>query len=264
VIFCFSNLRKNRWRALPVLAILLAVVIAVLVVPRLAEAQWQVPDKTRPAYEVYKNLKLFHDDRVSVAWLERTMNNLNKYLGVECTHCHEQDNWAKDDLSEEQVHAREMLPKMWDLSGWANTDLFNPEDLKGPACWTCHRGSTKPAINPPKGWGSILPDNPEPSPFVEDDRPAREVYKNLKIFGHRPANRIGMFMRVMSAALGVGCEHCHVKSDWASDQKKAKRIARKMDGFMVSISDKYFEGKGGPTCWTCHRGSTEPEIRPAN
>jgi len=27
-----------------------------------------------------------------------------------------------------------------------------------------------------------------------------------------------------------------------------------------SIQSNYFEGKPGPTCWTCHRGSVQPEF----
>ena len=103
----------------------------------------------------------------------------------------------------------------------------------------------------------------EPGPFSNEDRLAGEVYKNIKIFGRLPAARLGRVMPVIKAGLGVECSHCHVEGDWASDEKEPKQIARNMFGLRGAISQKYFEGKGGPACWTCHRGSAQPEIRPA-
>ena len=239
-----------------------AVGLALLVLTgvSLLAVAWQEKkvDKSRPAYEVYKNLTLFHDERVSVAWLDRTMQNLNKYLGVECTHCHEQDNWAKDDLSKEQMHAREMMTtKMFPMVGVIRQDYF--EGKGGPTCWTCHRGSTKPEQRPEKPFHPKIPD---PSPFRNEDQSAGQVHKNLKIFKEFPARLMERVMTGFSRSLGVECVHCHVEGKWESDEKELKQMVAKMIELRNWIQTKYFDGQRIPTCWTCHRGSNKPEMRP--
>jgi hypothetical protein len=222
------------------------------------EAQ-QKPD-TRPAGEVYKNLKMEILQRAPVARVDRIMQVMNKVLGVECVHCHEQDNWAKDDLSEEQMHARKMMvAKMFPMVMSINQTHF--EGKGGPTCWTCHRGSTKPEGSPADGWKPRPA--PEPSPFKSGEGTAGEVYENIKVFQQMPAARLSSVMGVLTAALGVKCTHCHVKGDWASDKKEPKQTARKMFAMRGAIQAKYFPDKRGAlSCWTCHRGSTEPEKNP--
>ena len=221
--------------------------------------QEPVVDKSRPAYEVYKNLKLFRDDRVSVARLDRFMEMINQVLGVECTHCHAQDEWHREDIEPEKVKARETLPKMWLMVGEINTEHF--PDGGGPTCWTCHRGSTKPEGRPAGGWKPHAA--PEPSPFSTKEGPAGEVYKNIQVFQRRTAAQLQSTMGILTANLGVDCTHCHVEGDWASDEKEPKQTARKMYLMRSAIRDKHFDGERAITCWTCHRGSTKPETSPA-
>ncbi len=213
----------------------------------------------QPASEVYKNLKMDLFRNMSVARVDRVMKVMNTVLGVECTHCHEQDNWAKDDLNKEQMHAREMMStKMFPMVGAIGRDHF--EGKGGPTCWTCHRGSTKPEGSPPDGWKRHPA--PEPSPFKSGEGTAGEVYENIKQFQRMPAAQLQGIMGIMTAALGVDCTHCHVKGDWASDEKEPKRMVRKMFAMRSAIQAKHFEGKNVLTCWTCHRGSNEPERNP--
>lgn len=106
----------------------------------------------------------------------------------------------------------------------------------------------------------------------DDTRPAPEFYKNIQIFKTTPANQIVGIMKYFTRALGVRCEHCHVTSlgnqipgfgAFSKDDMEAKKRARKMLEMVGEINPKYFtEAKKGPTCWTCHRGSTKPEIDP--
>jgi hypothetical protein len=106
----------------------------------------------------------------------------------------------------------------------------------------------------------------------DDTRPASEVYKNIQIFKATPANQVLGIMKYFTRALGVRCEHCHVTSPgnkipgfgaFSRDDMEAKKRARKMLEMVGEINPKYFsEAKKGPTCWTCHRGSTKPEIDP--
>lgn len=105
----------------------------------------------------------------------------------------------------------------------------------------------------------------------DDTRPAEEVYKNIQILKGMPANQLVAVMKSFTRALGVRCEHCHVTAPgsdipgfgaFSKDDLQAKQTARKMLGMVGSIQRDFFDGKQGPVCWTCHRGSTKPELEP--
>jgi len=69
-----------------------------------------------------------------------------------------------------------------------------------------------------------------------------------------------MAMSIFAAALGVGCEHCHVLGRWDSDEKPAKVTARLMLEMFNEIP-RYFDESQQPImqCYTCHQGSPKPE-----
>jgi photosynthetic reaction center cytochrome c subunit len=93
---------------------------------------------------------------------------------------------------------------------------------------------------------------------------AQQAPKNLKVLTpqeYRP------LMQTYVVALGVGsqggCNFCHVQ-DRSSDENPKKDIARKMITMVKEINAK-FPPEGAKvfvTCYTCHRGKTEPEIAP--
>jgi hypothetical protein len=66
-------------------------------------------------------------------------------------------------------------------------------------------------------------------------------------------------MQAYSGSPGVGCDHCHVVVDWASDQKPARPMARRMFNIRTEMQDEFFEGRQALTCWTCHRGQPRGE-----
>ena len=84
-------------------------------------------------------------------------------------------------------------------------------------------------------------------------------------------------MHSFENALGVQCEHCHVKGNFASDDKPQKETARKMIVMARDLNAKYFTHESGSepaaasataakmhvTCFTCHHGSVEPMTAPA-
>lgn len=99
----------------------------------------------------------------------------------------------------------------------------------------------------------------------KEDLPAKDVYKNLKIdqIKNMPASRVISIMRIAFAnSLGTDCMHCHVKDDWASDEKKQKDITRGMWQLMGETSAKVKEITGNETafvnCTICHSGSIIP------
>jgi hypothetical protein len=90
---------------------------------------------------------------------------------------------------------------------------------------------------------------------------ARTPPKNLKVLD--PAT----FMQTMQTfvpSLGLedkgGCNFCHVADDRSSDAKQEKVMARMMLEMVKDINARFPDGKQHVTCWTCHRGSTEPEM----
>ncbi len=86
--------------------------------------------------------------------------------------------------------------------------------------------------------------------------------KNLKIL--TPENYMDN-MRSFVPALGLadkgGCNFCH-EMDRSSDAKQEKVMARMMIGMVNDINGKFPDGKVHVTCFTCHRGSTEPLTAP--
>jgi tetratricopeptide (TPR) repeat protein len=78
-------------------------------------------------------------------------------------------------------------------------------------------------------------------------------------------------MQNITAALGVGCDHCHVvpqgaPPDFASDDKKEKELARAMMRITQDLNTRLPTDFGVPAtdvtrigCITCHRGVPEPK-----
>jgi hypothetical protein len=83
--------------------------------------------------------------------------------------------------------------------------------------------------------------------------------KNLKIL--KP-DEVMPAMRSYTTALGVRCDFCHVQGDRASDDSPHKGTARRMITMVRQVNTDLFEGKQEVTCYTCHRGATEPQSAP--
>jgi hypothetical protein len=104
--------------------------------------------ETKPASEVFKNIQLLK--AMPAGRLLKVMElGYSKSLGVNCAHCHVEDQWEKDDKPTKQV-AREMIK----MAGAINNDyLKNIKNLKSENpiinCTTCHHGQIKPALNLP-------------------------------------------------------------------------------------------------------------------
>ena len=84
--------------------------------------------------------------------------------------------------------------------------------------------------------------------------------KNLKVL--TPENYMAL-MQTFPVALGVenqgNCNYCH-EADRSLDTKPAKVKARQMIELVTEINAKFGDGQVHVTCWTCHLGSTMPEI----
>lgn len=98
---------------------------------------------------------------------------------------------------------------------------------------------------------------------------ADSVFKNVNTFTGSQSIKATHFLAVMNywgEALGVSCNACHNTSNWASDEKQEKNIARGMYNLRQIINKEISinienEGKIKPlvNCGTCHRGNKIPE-----
>jgi hypothetical protein len=69
-------------------------------------------------------------------------------------------------------------------------------------------------------------------------------------------------MQSFAHSLGVQCDFCHVMGAFEKDDKPQKQTARKMLMMAHQINADNFNGHMRVTCWTCHRGSSEPASAP--
>jgi photosynthetic reaction center cytochrome c subunit len=87
---------------------------------------------------------------------------------------------------------------------------------------------------------------------------AEEQYKNIQVLKGIPADQLIPGMQFITASLGVECQFCHVEGAFEKDDKKPKQTARKMMAMMFAINKDNFDGHREVTCYSCHRGSTNP------
>jgi hypothetical protein len=103
---------------------------------------------------------------------------------------------------------------------------------------------------------SLLPVFAQEPPRAEHKMPAP---KNLKLL---TPDELMPAMRSFTVALGVKCDFCHVRGDFASDENPHKETARHMIELARDINGKFPDGKRHVTCYTCHRGAEEPATAP--
>jgi hypothetical protein len=91
--------------------------------------------------------------------------------------------------------------------------------------------------------------------------------KNLKVL--TPEDLRAGAMAKYVAALGTNCNFCHVPSPGGkdSDDNPKKNVARAMITMVKDINSKVAAASDGTakeyvTCYTCHRGKTEPDTAP--
>ncbi len=92
----------------------------------------------------------------------------------------------------------------------------------------------------------------------EGKKGPRPTPKNLKILTGQSGEQVIMVMRNFRTALGVQCTFCHVQGDFASDDNPKKETARMMILMERDVNAKFPDGQRHVTCYTCHRGATEP------
>jgi photosynthetic reaction center cytochrome c subunit len=97
---------------------------------------------------------------------------------------------------------------------------------------------------------------------------AEEAFKNVQVLKGTSVAEFMEIMGLFSASLGLNCVHCHVNESLTHWEKFAedvprKRIARQMVSMVDAINKTQFGGRRVLTCYSCHRGSIQPEPVPS-
>jgi len=114
---------------------LLRLFVPILFVTVVAFAQDAPPKKK--GFPPPTNLKLLKPDN-----LIETMRSFTAALGVQCTYCHVMGNFASDENPKKEM-ARMMITMAREINA-----KF-PDGQQHVRCYTCHRGQTTPATEPP-------------------------------------------------------------------------------------------------------------------
>ena len=115
------------------------------------------------------------------------------------------------------------------------------------------------------------------STWAQAQNPIPEKFTNLRVLPKDITRaQLTATMKGFAQGLGVRCEKCHVgegpdlsKFDFASDDKPAKAVARKMiqmqtilNAQVAAIGETAKPGAQKITCFTCHRGEAKPATAP--
>ena len=93
----------------------------------------------RPVEQAFKNIQVLKG--LKAGRLMMYMQLFTKSLGVQCSHCHVQGDFSKDDQPAKQT-ARQMIA----MVGGISKEFFNGQNAVG--CYTCHKGQVKPVAFP--------------------------------------------------------------------------------------------------------------------
>jgi len=97
----------------------------------------------------------------------------------------------------------------------------------------------------------------------------QEKPKNLQVLDLESVRDLIKYMKTIQKNLGVKCTFCHDINDKSIDTEH-KIIAREMMKMQIDLNKSFFAQIGDSllkhentlqiSCWTCHRGSNEPQL----
>ena len=88
--------------------------------------------------------------------------------------------------------------------------------------------------------------------------------KNVKVLPYKTKRELVKFMKsVVAPEVGGKCNFCHNMTDYSSDEKDHKKVARQMMA-MVQNANKTMNNLNFHeiSCWVCHRGNEHPDHPP--
>ena len=96
--------------------------------------------------------------------------------------------------------------------------------------------------------------------FIGKSLSAQDV-KNLKVLSFKTKKETMAYMKkIIAPSVGEKCSFCHNTRDFASDDNEKKKITREMIVMTQNMNKNTMKKLDYKpvTCWTCHRGSTNP------
>ena len=97
----------------------------------------------------------------------------------------------------------------------------------------------------------------------------QEKPKNLQVLDFESVRELKKYMKTIQKDLGVKCTFCHDLNDKSIDTEH-KLVAREMMKMQHNLNRQYFAMIGDSllkhentlqiSCWTCHRGTNEPQL----
>lgn len=152
--------------------------IAAPLLVAVAYAQIPATRIDKKSSEVFKNVTVLSD--IPSDQLLPTMQFITSALGVQCSYCHVEEAFDKDDKEPKQI-ARRMMRMTLGI----NAKQF--EGHQNVTCYSCHRGSPKPLATPPVSDSQphLLSERaPDPQPNPPDlPKPTEIVQKYIAALG---------------------------------------------------------------------------------
>jgi hypothetical protein len=215
----------------------------------------QAGDRGAVPTPVPKNLKLLAPN----SDIRFIMRNFADALGVKCTYCHVEGDFASDTNPKKEM-ARKMIAmvRLIDTSFPSSAGAF-PEGYHEVDCSTCHRGSAKPETRAPRKFYNRANSMGVPPPPQNPGASLKVLPPDTRVHG------ADSLMGEFRDALNVDCGYCHGgDKPLQNDVNPRKDIARKMI-LLVRQINANFPGTGifpvgtqAVTCYTCHRGDPHP------
>ncbi|MCB0061460.1 MAG: photosynthetic reaction center cytochrome c subunit [Caldilineaceae bacterium] len=192
------------------------------------------------------------------------VNHVASGLQVDCTYCHNvqnfgADEWDDPDAMARRVTARAHLRMVGDINrDWlSQLPTLTTEKIPYGAqvtCATCHYGEPLPVA-----WEPELNALPDDFRLPLDNIDQLLVTANLDVsLDTVQINQYTMYH--MNTSLNVGCTHCHNSRYFPSWEVPAKYYALHMLNMSQYIRDTYQVDMNGqePSCQLCHKGNILP------
>jgi hypothetical protein len=170
------------------------------------------------------------------------MNYFTGALGVQCTYCHNVQNFAYDTPTKKIARTMLIMVNQVD-SAWIDPvkhDYPNYAVNGAVGCVTCHRGAPRMGVS----WNIV------PVQFLD------YKYKSTKQAGYAVNS-----MYSAARSLGVNCLFCHNTADFITLQYyPTNQIAHRMWAMVDKINHEYLPANvKAVTCYTCHQGAKWPQ-----
>ena len=162
-----------------------------------------------------------------------TSRALNVALGVECSHCHVDGQWA---VADRPAHAT--ATRMMRMVGEVNAVLSS----RGATvtCWSCHAGARVPARLPRQAWEKVRAAWPSALPATPDD--------------------VKLRMAVYTASTGRTCVGCHEDGTGPATEEAVSLV--KVMNSLFPVLEKHLPERAVTQCFMCHKGRPHPERAP--